>query len=126
MQSEKDLATLKKMALSISPTVKEIHSEERMKIHLAAVMACNFSNHLIALAQEFLKKNKLSPLLLSPLIEETALKAADGKAAKHQTGPARRNDLSTINKHLALLKHDKQLHKLYKELSLSIQHFYST
>lgn len=123
---KKDLATLKKIALSISPTVKAIHSEERMKIHLAAVMACNFSNHFMALAQEFLKKNKLSPLLLSPLIEETALKAADGKSAKHQTGPARRNDLSTIKKHLALLKHDKQMHKLYKELSLSIQHFYST
>ena len=44
--SEKDATLLTDMALKISQDVRVISSEQRKYIHLAAVFACNFTNHM--------------------------------------------------------------------------------
>ena len=54
------------MAISIVKKIGEdfaiANDEERLKIHVAAVMVNNFTNHLFALAEEYCKNEKL-PLL---------------------------------------------------------------
>ncbi len=112
--------TLEYFAKSISSNVQKTNSEQRKKIHLAAVFACNFSNHLYAIAEQLLSKNKLSLDLLKPLIEETANKIKENKPSKVQTGPASRNDKKTMSAHLKLLSKEKDLQKLYNLLSESI------
>ena len=112
--------TLEYFAKSISGNVKRVNSEQRKKIHLAAVFACNFSNHMYAIAEQLLGKDKLSLDLLKPLIEETANKIKNARPSKVQTGPASRNDKKTMDAHLKLLSKDKNLQKMYELISKSI------
>lgn len=112
--------TLEYFAKSISSNVKKVNSEQRKKIHLAAVFACNFSNHMFAIAEQLLAKDKLSLHLLKPLIEETAKKIKENKPSKVQTGPAVRNDKKTMDAHLKLLSKEKDLQKIYELISKSI------
>jgi predicted short-subunit dehydrogenase-like oxidoreductase (DUF2520 family) len=115
--------TLNYFAKSISNNVQSINSEQRKTIHLAAVFACNFSNHLYTIAETILKKNKLSLDLLKPLIEETANKIKNNSPATMQTGPAIRGDKKTMNAHLKLLSNKKEYKQIYTLLSKSIIDF---
>lgn len=112
--------TLQYFAKSISSNVQKVNSEQRKKIHLAAVFACNFSNHMYAIAEQLLANDKLSLDLLKPLIEETANKIKENNPSKVQTGPAMRNDKKTMEGHLKLLKKEKDLQKIYELISKSI------
>ncbi|PWG81891.1 Rossmann-like and DUF2520 domain-containing protein, partial [Pararcticibacter amylolyticus] len=112
--------TLLAFAESISGTVYAVDSEKRKVLHLAAVIACNFSNHLYALAEKILQEEQLDFNLIRPLIRETADKAMLFSPAEVQTGPARRKDMNTIRTHLSLLEKDENLYQIYRLLSEDI------
>lgn len=114
-----DLKLLISLGKSISEKVVEIDSKERSKLHLAAVFVNNFVNHLYAIGDQILNSNKLPFDLLQPLIEETASKIKTLTPSQAQTGPARRGDQKTIEKHLHLLQ-EGPLSDLYKQLTKSI------
>lgn len=114
-----DLKLLISLGKSISEKVVEIDSKERSKLHLAAVFVNNFVNHLYAIGDQILNSNKLPFDLLQPLIEETASKIKTLTPSQAQTGPARRGDQKTIEKHLHLLQ-EGSLSDLYKQLTKSI------
>lgn len=114
------LNTLISLAEGISDKVQKINSEQRRIIHLAAVFACNFSNHLYVIAENILMFNGLSLDILKPLIEETAKKIKYASPSQVQTGPAIRNDKRTMDNHLKMLKYNKSYQHLYKLLSKSI------
>jgi predicted short-subunit dehydrogenase-like oxidoreductase (DUF2520 family) len=114
-----DLNLLINLGKTLSEKVVEINSEERSKLHLAAVFVNNFVNHLYAIGDDILSKNKLSFDLLQPLIEETASKIITLSPSKVQTGPASRGDQKTIEKHLHLLKEGPNW-VLYEQLTKSI------
>ena len=119
--SNKDTLTgLRTLAKSISTNVQEINSQQRKVIHLAAVFACNFSNHLYSIADTLLSENKLSFDLLKPLIQETADKIKDNSPAEMQTGPAIRGDKKIMDAQLKMLAGKKEYQQLYKLLSKSI------
>ncbi|MBA3704774.1 MAG: DUF2520 domain-containing protein [Bacteroidetes bacterium] len=111
---------LQSLANSISSNVQKVNSEQRKSLHVAAVFACNFSNHLYAIAAEILLENKLPFDLLKPLIEETAEKIKNNSPSKTQTGPAIRGDKKIMDSHLKLLAGKKEYQQLYKALSQSI------
>jgi len=115
------LVKLKHLALKLSSQVYEIDGEKRKVLHLAAVFACNFANHLYAIANEILAKNKLDFNIIRPLIAETADKVMTNFPAQVQTGPAVRNDKTTMNKHLAMLTDKPELQNIYQLLSDSIK-----
>ncbi len=115
------LEFLKTLASKLGDRIFEINSEERKSLHLAAVFACNFSNHLYALAADVLEEKNLDFDLLRPLITETSVKVMDSLPADVQTGPAIRFDESTIKDHLALLKHSADLKEIYQRLTDSIK-----
>lgn len=102
-----------------SKTVMKANSQERLKLHLAAVIAGNFSNAMYASAYEYLNKelDKKYFNYLSQLIITTAKKAINNNPDLVQTGPAARNDKKTINKHLSLLKKHTELKRTYKTVS---------
>jgi predicted short-subunit dehydrogenase-like oxidoreductase (DUF2520 family) len=113
--------TLQALAKSISNNVQKINSEQRKVIHLAAVFACNFSNHLYTIASTILASTNLSLDILKPLIEETAAKIKNNLPAEVQTGPAVRDDKKTMDKHLKMLSDKKEYQQLYKLMSKSIK-----
>lgn len=114
------LAGLKELAGKVSGSVYEINSEERRILHLAAVFACNFVNHLYDLGSRLLGQQGLPFDLLKPLIRETALKVMEMDPYDAQTGPAKRNDEVIIGNHLNLLNDQPELREIYRVLTKSI------
>lgn len=113
------LKALQLLGNSISNDVQIINSEQRKFIHLAAVFACNFTNHFYSIASDILESQKLSLDILKPLIEETANKIKTNSPSKIQTGPAIRGDKKTMDNHLKLLA-NKDYKNIYKLISKSI------
>ena len=108
------------LAETISRNVYTINSEKRKTLHLAAVFACNFPNYLYNIARQLLVNEGMDFDLLRPLIAETAQKVQHSLPAEVQTGPAIRNDETTMNFHLQLLNNHPQLQQLYTLLSQGI------
>jgi len=115
-----DINLLKKLAKSIKASVFEINSQQRQKLHLAAVLVNNFTNHLFVEAADICKKNDLSFNLLKPMIRETFEKIETLSPQDAQTGPAIRRDEKTIIKHLKLIK-SPYLKSIYKLFTSAIQ-----
>ena len=113
-----DLCLLEEFALTLSSSVTKTDSSTRMKWHISAVMVSNFTNMLYAVADDYCQKEGLDFLQLKPLIHETANRLGERAPAELQTGPAVRNDVSTIEKHLDELRHKHpEMAKLYASLS---------
>lgn len=111
-------------AKELSGSVAFANDTERLHMHLAAVIVNNFTNHLHAVAENFCTEKQLHFQMLLPLIQETAKRLTQVSAKDAQTGPARRDDKATIDKHLQLLKEDEKLQVIYQTLSNSILHMY--
>jgi Uncharacterized conserved protein len=115
-----DANMLKAVAQSLTKKVYEIDSENRKKIHLAAVFACNFVNHMYNLSNDILKTADIPFDVLLPLIEETARKIHELTPQEAQTGPAVRYDKNIIDNHLALLNGKPYMQEIYRLISQSI------
>ncbi len=111
---------LKSLASALSNKVTPVKSEERLRIHLAAVFACNFVNHFYCIAEQLLKDQQFDLDLLKPLILETASKATAGSPGLVQTGPAVRNEKVIMDRHLKMLSHYPEWSKLYQLISENI------
>lgn len=122
-KDRKDLELLKALAGEISGKAYEISSEQRKKLHLSAVFVCNFVNHLYAVGEQICKDNDIPFEILNPLIKETAEKIGNSSPAEVQTGPAIRNDRSTIDAHLRLLTSNENK-EIYQLLTKAIQSFH--
>lgn len=119
--NEKSAKKIHEVASLMSPIVSSLNSAQRLKLHLAAVFACNFSNVMYQLAEEQLNSIGLDLKELSPLIEETYKKALSIGAKAAQTGPASRGDAEVVSKHLNLLDDSPEIKALYDQLSKLIR-----
>ena len=119
-ESSFSLGVLMELGKAISSKVVTINSDQRMALHLAAVFANNFVNHFMGVAGDILKENKLEESLIYPLVKETLSKAADLGAKAAQTGPAKRHDFQTLDRHLEYLKNNDELAEVYRIISQHI------
>jgi predicted short-subunit dehydrogenase-like oxidoreductase (DUF2520 family) len=108
------------IAKKISQQVTKIASADRMALHVAAVFASNFTNHMLAIAKDVLQQNSLEFEWLKPLILETLQKSLNIEPENAQTGPAKRGDLEILDKHLEFLKEDPAVAEIYKLVSQHI------
>jgi hypothetical protein len=76
-------------------------------------------------ADEIASRADLSFDIFEPLIRETIAKAIDLSPEKSQTGPAVRNDVNTIEKHLEILSFSPELQNIYSEITRSIIKHYN-
>ena len=113
---------LLKLAKHIGLRAKITSSEQRKQLHIAAVFVNNFTNHLAYLAKQHVEKHELSWENLLPLLAETFTKINTENPKEIQTGPARRNDLNVIEKHLSELSGNEK--EIYKAITNSILHTY--
>lgn len=118
--NDEDLQLLSELGGELSHNVRQLSSEQRKILHLAAVFACNFTNHMYTLANKLLAANGISFDAMLPLIDETARKVHQLPPAEAQTGPAVRYDHNVIAKHLDLLTDMPDVRALYQEISKSI------
>lgn len=122
-ENESDLKLLHKLGSYISEKVVEVNSDKRLNLHLAAVFVNNFTNYMYQIGSDIANESDLPFDLLQPLIAETAMKIVSLSPVDAQTGPARRNDLKTIEKHLHLLK-ESPYKELYEQITKAIQSTY--
>lgn len=116
-----DTLLLEEFAKTIATQVQIAGDEQRLKLHVAAVIVSNFTNHLYALAEQYCKKEQADFHLLHPLIREVADRLQYITPQQSQTGPAIRNDTTTIQKHLELLEGHGNIKDLYAWFTKSIQ-----
>ena len=110
----------------ISKDVRFIDSGQRASLHLAAVFACNFTNHMYALSADILETAGVEPDILRPLILETTMQLGELHPGLMQTGPAVRGDESTMAFHQELLHNHPQVSELYRQISESIVRWETT
>lgn len=121
-RAKNELASLAK---SISQRVHTLESGQRRLIHLAAVFACNFTNHLLTISKKILSQHHLNFEILHPLIAETLNKALEISPENAQTGPAVRGDIETLDKQMEALGNDEAVAQIYQQISQHIIDYHS-
>jgi len=114
------LQKLKILAKSLSPQQYVVKSKDRMALHVAAVFASNFTNHLMRLSEDIMNRQGLDFDMLKPLIIEQINKSLEMGAKQAQTGPALRGDINTLDLHYQFLNYNEQVAEIYKLISQDI------
>lgn len=123
-ENQSDEKSLFELASIISENVETSDYERRKYIHLTAVFACNFVNHLFARAKEISDSQHLDFNYFIPLIYETVEKIHHLEPKTAQTGPAVRGDERILKLHEELINDEEHL-KIYKLMNDSIKKMYS-
>ncbi|MEL7533837.1 MAG: DUF2520 domain-containing protein [Bacteroidota bacterium] len=111
---------VERFSRQLSQRVYPLNSEGRMKLHLGAVIACNFSNYLYRWAEENMPEIEgIDFGIYEPLVREQVDKVFQLSPQNTQTGPAVRGDVNVLLQHLSLLEKEEQ-RRLYRWLSLQI------
>ena len=107
------------LAKKLSSNVIKMNSTQRKQLHIAAVFACNFSNHMYSIADNLLTEKDIDFRILLPLIKQTIAKLNTNKPKVVQTGPAKRKDIKIIQEHINLIQQE-DIKELYQKISNSI------
>jgi Domain of unknown function (DUF2520)/NADP oxidoreductase coenzyme F420-dependent len=118
--TEETTGYIESFAQTISPLVTRTDDDSRLKLHVSGVVVNNFINHLYTMTEAFCQKEQVDFKLLLPLIQETTRRLTDFSPKDVQTGPAVRNDVFTLDKHLRVLATHPKLKYLYLKLTDSI------
>jgi predicted short-subunit dehydrogenase-like oxidoreductase (DUF2520 family) len=119
-EDEETLQKLKKLAKSLSPLTYVVRSKDRKGVHVAAVFAGNFTNHMIRIAEEIMRRQGADFEMLKPLIIETISKSLQLGAKNVQTGPAIREDYETLEDHHQFLSYNDSVAEIYRLISQDI------
>ena len=115
------LQTVKEVAHRLTSKVEMADSARRAVIHLSGVFACNFANAMYANAAEVLASAGLPFDIVAPVIEETAQKVVEElNPSATQTGPARRGDTQTLDRHRQMLANKPLTKDIYDKISEDI------
>lgn len=118
--NKETLEKITEFAKTLSDKVIPSTDDERLHYHVAAVFAGNFTNHLYAMAETFCQKENIDFRNLLPLINEVIYKVNNFSPHDVQTGPAIREDIVTLTRHLQALSPHPNLKYIYLKLSESI------
>ncbi len=118
--NDESINMLEHFAKSLSSMCFRANDEDRIQLHVSAVVVSNFTNHLFALVEDYCVAENLDFKLLLPLINQTIQQLDKDSPKNLQTGPAIRGDFETMNKHVEILEKYPSLKELYKAMSISI------
>lgn len=119
--TKEDEMILIRLAEKVFSNVYTLTSNRRQYLHLMAVFACNFTNAMYAACEEIGSRNDIPFTTMVPLIEQTLEKVKRNKPTECQTGPAARDDIHTIERHLELLEPYTGEKELYQLITKYIQ-----
>lgn len=122
-ENEEDYKILEELAAQLSDLTYRVDSKKRQQLHIGAVYVNNFVNHLFHIGHSICKEQDLPFEILKPLIGETIRKIGEITPFEAQTGPARRQDQTTIDLHKKQIK-NKARKEIYSVISNSIRSTY--
>ena len=111
---------LVKLGQSLTKNIYKINGQDRRHLHLAAVFATNFTNHMLSIANEIAGNKNLPFHHMEQMVHENIRKAFAIGPKNSQTGPAIRHDENTLEKHVELLSGNPDLQEIYLLLSKHI------
>lgn len=117
---EETLQKLRKLAKSLRSSQYQVRSKDRLAIHIAAVFSSNFTNHMIRISEEIMRRQGLDFDMLKPLIIEQISKTLQIGAKNAQTGPAKREDYETLETHHQFLNYNESIAEIYRQISQDI------
>lgn len=97
------LRTIQTLGECVSSRVAPLSSEQRKRLHIAAVFACNFVNHCMTLSDSILQTVGLDYTVMLPLLDETVGKLHCMSPRDAQTGPAARGDTAVTAMHESMI-----------------------
>ena len=119
---------IEKIAELLNAKVIKLKPEDKMLYHIAAVASSNFFVALLDYVNELYKRmnfdeNKIKDLIL-PIVNQTLNNFKNNESKNILTGPLKRGDLNTVEKHVKYLKENqKELLPVYGEISKYISQF---
>lgn len=116
-------ADINAIARLMSSHVSHLDSAGRMRLHAAAVLACNMVMYLWALADDVLQGSGIDFEVMRPLLQATLDKTAMASPSRRDDRPARRGDIATILKHMQSLPECQA--RIYATLSQEILTMYN-
>jgi hypothetical protein len=114
-----------KLLKDISDQLISTTLQQRQWMHLVAVFSNNFTNHLMAISEQICKEKGLPFSAFAPILQQTFDRNFTRSPHDLQTGPAKRGDHSTLQKHLQLLHMHPEWQRLYEDMSTSIEKMYN-
>lgn len=115
---------LKRLVNAMSDICYTISWEQRQWLHLCAVLSNNFVNHLMSISEEICNKQRIPFSLLYPIVNQTTDRIKQASPKNLQTGPAKRHDVNTLQKHMELLSANPEWARLYESVTSSIDKMY--
>lgn len=113
---------LQNIARQLGGHTLQVTPKQKSQLHTAAVISSNYLNTLLQASVEIGAMGGLSPSkvkeALLPLVETTLENTSKFPFEEALTGPIKRGDIETIEKHLALLRDQIELRELYCTLGL--------
>ena len=125
-QGAKTLELAQTLAKDISDVVYMLDDAQKSWAHLGAVIANNFSNHLMVVCEQLMQDHHIPFELFRPIIQDTVEKLSHRSPKTLQSGPAIRGDEQTINAQMQMLSDYPMFARLYEMLSRSIQEIHHT
>src|SRR6185312_13212055 len=119
-----DVPLIREFAETLTRQVVHADDHARLKLHVAAVLVNNFTNHLYTLASDFCRQEKIDFSLLMPLIRETARRIETSPPQEVQTGPALRGDTVSLQKHLEIVAGYPDIDEIYRLFTILIEAYY--
>lgn len=107
-------------AKTLSSQVDYANDLQRINYHVAAVFCSNFANHMFSLTEIFCQRENIDFKQMLPLIEEVTSKLKIYSPFLTQTGPAMRDDVFTISKHLEALSRYPDIKYMYLKITENI------
>ncbi len=118
--SKSGIEQLLQLSKGLSKNIFKINSDQRRAVHLSAVIATNFSNHLFSIAKKILDERQIDFDLLKPITQSMVHKIFTVGPEAGQTGPAIRRDLETMDLHMEMLENKEDLMEIYSLISKHI------
>ncbi len=112
--------SLSEMVRSMGANPIFLDANQKRKLHLAAVFACNYLVALLGQSEKLLEESNIDGdlNLLKPLIMRTLENLFNKGVQKSLTGPISRGDIESVQKHLEMIEEDTSISLLYKLLGL--------
>lgn len=114
------ISLLKSVADKLEAHVLEVNADQKSHLHISAVIASNYLNSLLASAVETTSLSNLSPdkvkAALLPLVKTSLRNIENSSFEESLTGPIKRGDIKTIEKHLNMLRDQPLLLNIYCSL----------
>jgi len=112
---------IKEIIKTLEARVYDISYEDRCKLHLAAVILNNFTTAFAHVAYEVAGSNRK---ILYPILEQTIQNLKNHNPEDIITGPATRDDVFTIKKHIRIISAYPGARRMYIAMTRYIQSFF--